>query len=1414
MVGMSRENEQGSSAAKHFRQPDSALEPFEGDSFEDEAFGLESFEDDFEDDNFEFEAFDLADLKDDTAEFDAPEGEGAPEDEEVPEEAALEEEGSGEVLEHEPLEAAAPEEEASFEAEGLEALPEEDSEAIEAAAPEEAALEEDSGEAFEREHLERDPSEEEAPEGEAPVWDAPQEGLLGEEIPGEDDLNHEAFDPATPAAPSEPAARGRRRKVRHLRHPFLTELTRSIGSTLTRFLAIMGIVGLGVGFFAGLNMTGQDMRGAADAYYDGTHLYDFRVLSSMGLTDEQVDALKELDGIDQVAGGYATDVMALLNGDRYAMRIMSFDVEAARNATVGEDGTTVESAKDSYLNRLILAEGDWPSSADECVLDADCVMNEPIQIGDTVEVLYGTGDVDEMLTRRTFTVSGLVHASLFPSSISLGYTSLGSGTIQQCVFVDEGAFSSDLPYTEVFITVEGAAELASDSDDYQAAVDAVASRIDDLHLGALRLDEVKQIASDELAEAQAEYDETEAEITAELTDAYNELSDAYTQLEDARVALEDGQKEYDDGVAQLADARVEADQQLASARAELEEAERTLNASEAQLGMSQADINAASASVQSADAAWQPQRSELVSARNDLATIQSSMNTLSSYAASGRALSASDLSAISAAANEALAASRRLSSSSFASSLSSAAASEAAQLSQTLAGTLNSIDFTQSAEGIGVQLGSSFTSTVSSANAMASDLISQVDGGIAQGDAAIAEARSQVNQAQSARNQIDAGWNDLAAGRQTYASEEARVTQELADAQAQLDDAAAQLVDANAEYQDGLAQFNEGYATYIENRDEAQSRLADAAKQLQDAREEIEAMGEPSIYVLDRTKNVGLVSYLNDSRRIDSIATVFPAIFFLVAALVSLTTMTRMVEDERIDIGVHRALGFSTARITAKYVAYAGLAGIVGSVIGIAALSQLLPWVVQVAYHIMYAIPVPGFPLHIDFGISLVAAGIGLGVIFIVIFAAAAATLREVPATLMLPRAPKAGKRILLERVGIVWKHLSFSWKVTFRNLFRYKQRLVMTIVGVAGCTALLLTGFGLHNAIWDIIEYQDKGDNPISRFNLVLGIDEDATDDDYERIEALLKDPGKATGFAYFDLENMQVASESHSDTTSVQVSVVRDCEAFSSMVDMRNRLTKEKVAFDTSSVIITEKIARVLGIGVGDTVTVYKQDEIGNATGKGYGFTVTGISENYVYHYLFIGADAWRNVMGKDCAIDSMYAAITSDGEASDRLAEGLAGIDVVSTVGFSQESIDSYSKGLRAVDIIVVVLVVAAAVLDFIVLYNLINIQLIERTREIASLKVLGFNRREVGNYLLRETIILVFVGALVGLALGVVMEGFVVVTAEVDAVMFGRDIHLMSYLYSFGLSIAFSLIVMVFIAPKLRGIDMVESLKSVD
>ena len=944
-------------------------------------------------------------------------------------------------------------------------------------------------------------------------------------------------------------------------HMFRREVARSIRGSLGRFLAIMGIVALGCGFFAGLQMTGPDMREAADLWYDGTDLWDLRVISTLGFSDDDVARVRAVEGVEAAMPARSCDVMASAGDEQEAVRITSIDTAVAAASQV-TGLYAVTSDDHDYLNRPMLREGRWPEAADECVVSADAV--DGFAVGDTVEVLYGAEDLDGMLEVKSFTVVGTVSASDYPYTANFGSTTLGSGQIDDYLYVQDDAFVEDFPYTEIFVTVEGAIDEASESDAYQAVVNRVKSRLEDREgaLASARRDDLED-------EAQAELDQRRADYEVEKADAEAQLADAAAQLEGLRAALGAGGQEY-----------------------------------------------------------------------------------------------------------------------------------------------------------------------------------------------------------------------------------------------------------------------QKGLAAYEQQRQEADEQFADAERELAEAQAEIDAIELPDLYLLDRTQSEGAATYHADADRIDRIADVFPALFFLVAALVALTTMTRMVEDDRIQIGTYKALGYGTATIASKYLAYAAIAGTVGAAAGTLVLTQVLPYNITNSYAIIYATPILPFPMPIDPATALASGGLGVGVTLLATWGAVVTSLRATPAELMLPRAPKAGKRILLERAGALWSRVSFSRKVTLRNLFRYKRRFAMTVIGIAGCTALLLVGFGLHDAIWDII---DRQFGPVIHYDTTVGLDESSTTEDVDEVVAYLEDAG-ATNIVRARQENMQAGSDSYSGSLRVAVLIPQDAAGFGDAVTFKDRVTQEHLHFGTDDVYLPEKTASLLGVGVGDSIRLYDQDAIGNAVGEGCALTVTGVVENYVGNLVYVGRDAWADVNEGD-AVDA--STTTTDASASDAidasaaepvfstlffargdqvskqaLSRGLHDLRGVSTVTFTDETIDTYRTMLGVVNLIVVVLIVSAAALAFIVLYNLTNINIDERIREIASLRVLGFTRREVHTYVFREIALLAVIGDALGMVAGTYLARFVVVTAEVDYVMFGRVIHLTSYLYSFGLTLVFAALVLVMMRRKLDRVSMVESLKSVD
>ena len=1175
-----------------------------------------------------------------------------------------------------------------------------------------------------------------------------------------------------------------------MRSAFFKDTVRSVTHSLGRFIAIAVIAALGTGFFAGLRMTGQDMLLAGDEYYDGTNLCDARVVSTVGLDQSQVDQLRAVAGVDGVMPAYEADATSDVAGEQCTLRFHSLDVDAAKACSYTEASAVSDDA--DYINRPLLVSGSWPEAPDECLLSADQVWPGEVKLGDKVRLLEGMQDLDKTFSVREFTVVGFVHSSYYTCSTNAGATSLGSGRLTSYVYVPADAFAQDYPYTEAFITVESARELQWGTDAYRAKVDEVVDRIDGMsgELVAGRIDDLR-------SEAQEKLDEKRIEFAAVLK------AEAQAQLDGAQATLDDSKAQLDAAAEKLESSRAT----IASSEAELAGGQAQYESGVSALVQKRADANTAFDQAQKQiDDGWASyedavgMRAGLVEKRDEASSGLEQLNDGITQVEAGIAQAQVNIDSLAATIAQLQAALDALDPAAEGYAEQKAALeAQKATCEQKLAEAQAALPALEAQKA-----------DLEGKKATAEAGIQQLNDGIAQIEAQVA----------GVPERLDAAASELAARKAT-------AEQGFADAQAELDAAAtrldagrrqlaggkAQLAAGQSEYDDGLAQWKAGAEELAAKRAEAQGEFADAESQLTDAQAKVDdiAARDAAVYTLDLTKNIGAESFRSDAGRIDKIAQVFPLIFFLVAALVSLTTMTRMVDEDRVLIGTYKALGYSKAKISSKYLLYAAVASGIGSAIGIVVLSIFLPWFIMGAYAIIY--PLPCRPVPIDVGIALASAGLGVGITVAATWAAVSATLREKPSELMLPRAPKAGKRILLERVKPVWHRMSFSWKVTARNLFRYKRRLCMTIIGIAGCTALLLTGLGLQNAINDII---DKQFGELYHYNTTVRMDADVTDAQRDAVvDRVAADSQGDHAWIFADNAVARIAGATDDDDDQrVEIDVPQDENAFGRLVTMRTRLGHEPLALTDDGALITEKLATRLGVKAGDVIAVYDEDTIGNATGEPREVRIDGVMEYYIGQVVIMSPEAYKKVFGQEPAPKALYAGVSEDAKVRSALSADVLGMDGAKTLIYNDETINSYRNMLKSVDSVVVVLVVAAALLAFVVLYNLTTINIAERVREIATLKVLGFKPHEVDAYIYRETLLLALIGAVAGLVLGVYMEGFVVVTAEVDQVMFGREIHPQSFLLAFALTMVFAVAVTVAMRGKLRRINMVESLKSVD
>lgn len=1043
---------------------------------------------------------------------------------------------------------------------------------------------------------------------------------------------------------------------------------RSLTSSLSRFFAIFGIVALGAGFLSGLLATTPDMRRSVDNYYDESGLMDIRVVSTLGLTGGDVQALREIEGVEAVEPGYTADVLA--NADRET-----------------EMPTRVLSLPDQ-INRLELEEGRLPERDGECVVDIPTGMNRDVKVGDTLAFLVEDTDAADTFHTTSYTVVGMVNSARY-FSIDRENASVGNGTIALFAYIPVDSFALDV-YTDAYLTVMGAAEQTAFTQEYDDSVTLVTDRLDTLAdtRAVIRTEEVVGEATDKLNDAKADYEKGKQEAEKELAEAKSKIDNAKQEIADGEAELVRGWQQLADSEAALAEQRTNAETELAAKQDELEQAR----------------------------AEWVDGQTKLSQAEQQLA-----------------------------------------------------AAAAALQKGQTQLEQLEAAGMTEQAAALKTELD--------------------------QQQAAYEQGMQQWTEQKAA---LDATEQQIEEGFQQLAAASAQTQAALEEGQKQLDASRAELENAEKELASAKAEIEQAETEYETGKQEAEEELADGKAKIEQAEADIAAIDPAEWYVLDRSSITSYSGFDGNAEKVNAIAKVFPVFFCLVAALVALTTMTRMVEEERLQIGTLKALGYSNAAIMGKYLLYAGMATSLGCLAGMAIGFQVFPRVIWNAYGIMYDLP----PLHVSFYGGM--AAVIFAILFISILIATASAchsiLKQNAAALLQPRAPKAGKRILLEHITPLWKRMPFIQKVTARNIFRYKKRFFMTILGVAGCTALLVAGFGLSDSITGIVSRQF---GQIYQYDLTLGLTDSDAITQNEELVSLLEDKTNIT--EYLLLAQPSVDASAEGTTKTAHLYVPQQADRLTEYVTLRERQGHEPLALTDDGVIVTEKLAKQLGLSVGDSFHI-KDTDNRSAT-----VTVSGITEHYVQNYVYMTSTAYQKAFGTAPEY-TVLAAKPAEGLDQDDLSKQLLATGDVALVQFTDTMRDNLNDTLSSIDYIVLVLIICAGLLAFVVLYNLTNINITERQKELATIKVLGFYDREVSSYIYRETTILMLIGTVVGLLAGVALHAFVVQTAEVDMVMFVREISWPSYLYAALLTMAFSILVDVAMLPRLRRIDMVESMKA--
>ena len=1209
---------------------------------------------------------------------------------------------------------------------------------------------------------------------------------------------------------------------------------REIKHTKSRFFSIMILVALSVAFLSGLKATAPDMKHTGDDYLDSLHLADIQVLSTLGLTDEDIAALRAQDKIEDAEGEYVIDAFASSDSLDAVVKVLSLT--------------------DRGISDVLLREGRMPERADECVVEENMLSLMSISIGDTITLTPGD-DLSDALAQDTYTVVGTVRSPVY-LAVERGTSTLGSGTVKAYLYLPREAFTLDY-YTAAYVRVSGAAEMTAFYDDYDDYIDDVIDSLEDFseRRASLRHDELVDEATEKLDDAQKELDDAKAEADKELGDARRELADA-------RRKLDDGWKEYDDGKQELADSRVKLDdakaeledgeqeyadgvkkydqavrdyekgqkdyadgvkdyekgaQQLADGADELEAGKEKLDEGQKQLdalgntvaGALQNDPNYAGVTggtiidelgrgdentAAATDAALDKMRAQLeggiAQAQQGLAQIDAGIEECDE----GLAKIDAALAELGEDQSEQVAAKRA--------ALEQQRAKTAAQRSALV----------QQRGEVSAQL---------------SELQSQLAALSTVSSGSIAANKQQLDQGradyESGKQQLSAGYRDLRDGKKELdkAKKEldeapqklADARKELADARKELDDGwkeyydgeekyadgEKELADAYRELTDGEKDYREGLREYEDGKAEADEKIADAEEKIADARRKVADIESCEWYLFSRSYNPGYTGYGQDAERMANLASVFPVIFFLVAALVCLTTMTRMVEEQRVQIGSLKAMGYSGLAISRKYLLYGLLPSLTGGVFGLVIGYILFPKMIFTAYQIMYQMP--NIELRAYGGISAYSLLAAVACTTLATLWACLATLRETPASLMRPRTPKAGKRVFLEYIKPLWRKMSFTHKVTARNLFRYQKRFWMTVIGIGGCTALIIAGFGMRSSLLFTMsrQYDD-----LFHYSAQVTLSSNVLPEERQAVEDFLAGDSRVVNDVPCTASSATVITSSYSTTAYVEV---MEAGEIGKVIDLLDYKTGEPITMEDTGVYIDQKLSELLKVSVGDTFFLD-----GDARGD---VTVAGIYEHYTGHFIYMTPSYYEQTLHADSEPNAYLMNFTSDDtDTCNAIFEKLLSMNGVATTSRMRDTQDTYMHSMERVDFVVVIIILAAAALAMVVLFNLSNINITERQRELATIKLLGFYDKEVSAYVYRENIVLTVFGILMGCFMGHWLHIYLVRSTEIDLMMFGRQTAPSAYVYAAILTMLFSVLVNVLAHFKMKKIDMVESLKSAE
>lgn len=1177
----------------------------------------------------------------------------------------------------------------------------------------------------------------------------------------------------------------------------LTDILRAIRRSFSRFVSIVIIVALGTGFFVGVKSAGPSMSMTADEYFSDNNLMDIRIQSTIGLTQSNIDAISKIDGVNGIMGEKFVDALVLVNGkpeididgSQISTRAYGVNLNKLQEYYYGVDDP-------NFINRPTLIEGTYPTANNQCLVDASELSTpDSYVIGSRIKLEADANTNLSVLSVTEFEIVGIIRSPYY-LSFERGNSLVGSGKIGTYIYIPETAFTNDY-YSEAYITLDNSSNYAPYSDEYYNYVDKIADEIEIYAENQTkeRIEQLKNEIPAQIQNAEIEYINAQKAFEEGVKEA-EELIATYQRY------VDDPEGVYNEAASQAAEA--------------LGIAENAFN------GNSEAYYNAIetyNANLENYKNARELQEekyqqlteaeSQYHSAETALYTAQNAVNSATQFVTSTQNIITS--------ANNVLTALEEWQNGQL----------DGSQLTQILS-TLQTIN---------PELYASINAL--SAVSMATEAIALVNPYLEQQKSQLAVYETELKEKQellgeytekfrvaatyleaaneaykTSDNQLDAAYEQLNSFYEQLEGSKNHLSMAQIELMISKNDVGNDLEMLKATIASAPSYLEKAQQEYNTIKASYETKLADAEQKIEDAKNKYLKIDDAKWFVYNRSATPGYTSFESSVSNVEILANIFPVIFFLVSALVCLTTMTRMVEEERTQMGTLKALGYSTLSIASKYILYALFASVIGTAIGILIGVYALPFAIYKAYSIMFTMP----PL--EFALPAIYIIIGTAIsLFTTLVAAITASLRELkvqPSTLMRPKAPKSGKRVLLERIKFVWKRLSFTSKVTIRNLFRRKTRFVMTVIGIGGCTALILGSIGLYASVNNLMKMQ-YDENGISDYDIQIVFAGNQSED--SATMQVLNNDSRITDIMLSYMTSVTGGSDRTNKTEDVYLFVPKNSGKLSSFVRLNNRISGEEIILDDTGAIITEKFANETDTIIGDSIWIETPN------GERISIPVANISENYTFSYVYLSENLYQYLfqesVGYNYAIGDVQPNILDDVQANDNtvtkkatLAADLMAYESINAVAYISDTIDTLNEVIGVLSIIVMIFIIAAGILAYIVLYNLNNINISERQRELATIKVLGFHDNEVSTYIFRENIILTIIGIALGMFLGILVHKLLIIYCAVDTVMFVQTLTWYSYVIAGSLTAVFAIIVNFIMHKKMKKIDMVESLKAIE